>query len=403
MREKITKKMIDNLIPEQKVLEVRDTELRGFILRVQPSGVKTYICQYARGKRVTIGSADIMTPFAAREFAREVMAKFVTTGIDPMEIKKIERTHTLESFVAESYKPWVESNHRRPKDTLGMVASWYPTLGKVKLSEIKAWTVEKQRSEWLKAGAKPATVNLKITYLKVALNRAVSWGLLQSNPLTSVKRAKVDNIGVVRYLSEDEDTRLRDALDAREEIKREQRRNFNQWRRERGYKLFPEYADGEFVDHLKPLVLLALNTGLRRGELFNLYWTDIDLDRRMLTVQGKTAKSGKTRYVPLTDEAFNVMKCWAGQSRKADLVFPSTDGGVMDNVKTSWSHLMKAAKIEKFRFHDCRHTFASRLVMRGVDLNTVRELLGHGSIEMTLRYAHLAPAKLAAAIATLNT
>ena len=402
MRGKITKKLIDSLIPDERVLEVRDTELKGFILRVQPSGVKTYICQYARGKRVTIGPANAMTPFMARELTKEVMAKFLTTGIDPMEIRKAERVHTLESFIAESYKPWVESNHRRPKDTLGMVASWYPTLGKVRLSEIKAWTVEKQRAEWLKAGAKPTTVNLKITYLKVALNRAVSWGLLQTNPLISVKRLKIDAIGIVRYLTDGENKRLRNALDLREKKHRNQRQSFNRWRDERGYKLLPECHDEDFTDHLKPLVLLALNTGLRRGELFNLKWTDIDFDRRMLTVQGKTTKSGKTRHVPLSNEALNILQRWSVRRPDTELVFPGDNDSVMNNVNSSWARLIKTAQIENFRFHDLRHDFASKLVMAGVDLNTIRELLGHSSITMTLRYAHLAPEKLASAIAILN-
>ena len=281
--------------------------------------------------------------------------------------------------------------------------AWYPVIGNAKLSDITAWPVEKQRAAWLKAGANTVTVNHKINYLKIALNRAVAWGFLQKNPLTSVKPSKVDKLSVVRYLSDEEDTRLRDALYAREEKHRKQRNNNNQWRKERGYELFPEYSSNGFVDHLKPMVLLALNTGMRRGELFNLKWTDVAFERNMLTIQGKTAKSGKTRHIPMTDEASDILKRWSEKPQNSDYVFPGLDGGILDNIKTSWNRLVKDADIKKFRFHDCRHTFASRLVMRGVDLNTVRELLGHGSIEMTLRYAHLAPEKLATAIATLNT
>ena len=403
MKGKITQKLIEGLKPQAKPFEFRDTDLKGFILRVQPSGAKSYICQYVRGKRLTIGTPDIMTPFQARELAKEAMARYLTTGIDPMQKKKAEKAHTFESFVTEKYKPWIESNHSRPDDTMDKLEAWYPVIGDVRLSEISAWPVEKQRSVWLKAGVNPATVNHKIKYLKTALNRAIAWGFLQANPLTSVKPTKVDNRCVVRYLSDEEDMRLRNALDTREEKHRKERKNYNQWRKERGYELFPEYPDNGFVDHLKPLVLLALDTGMRRGELFNLKWSDIAFDRKILTVQGKTAKSGKTRHIPMTDEAFDILKRWSENPQNSDYVFPSADGGVMDNIKTSWNRLMKDAEIKNFRFHDCRHTFASRLVMRGVDLNTVRELLGHSSIEMTLRYAHLAPAKLATAIATLNT
>jgi len=404
MRGKITQKLVDGLNPQAKPFEVCDTELRGFLLRVQPSGIKSYICQYARGKRLTLGSPEIMTPFQARELAKEAMARYLTTGVDPMHQKKIEKSHTFESFVTEKYMPWVESNHCRPHDTLSMMKAWYPIIRNVKLSDITAWTVEKQRATWLKAGANTVTVNHKINYLKIALNRAVAWEVLQKNPLSSVKLSKVDKIGIVRYLSDEEDFRLRNALDAREEKHREKRESFNQWRKERGHEILPEYSDDGFVDHLKPLTLVALDTGLRRGELFKLKWVHVNFPGRILTVIGSTAKSKTTRHVPMTDEAFDVLKRWSDPEKpqKSDYVFPSADGGTLDSIKTAWNRLMKDAEIKNFRFHDTRHTFASRLVMRGVDLNTVRELLGHANITMTLRYAHLAPAKLATAIATLN-
>ncbi|MCB1803770.1 MAG: site-specific integrase, partial [Candidatus Competibacteraceae bacterium] len=101
------------------------------------------------------------------------------------------------------------------------------------------------------------------------------------------------------------------------------------------------------------------------------------------------------------DEAFDIVTRWQQQQAGKGFVFPATDGGRLDNVKKSFGNLLKLADIENFRFHDLRHHFASKLVMSGVDLNTVRELLGHQSLEMTLRYAHLAPEHKAAAVALL--
>jgi integrase len=155
-------------------------------------------------------------------------------------------------------------------------------------------------------------------------------------------------------------------------------------------------------DHVTPIVLLALNTGLRKGEIFGLTWGDVNLVGAMVTVRGEGAKSGQTRYVPLNAEALKVISEWQAGGAADDLVFPGRgDGEPLDDIKKGWAPIVKAAKLEQFTFHDLRHTFASKLVMAGVDLNTVRELLGHADIKMTLRYAHLAPEHKAAAVAKL--
>jgi integrase len=218
--------------------------------------------------------------------------------------------------------------------------------------------------------------------------------------MQNVKQLKIDSNAKNRYLSPEESLSLREALENRELKHRVQRERFNQWRSERGYDAYPGF--GVFTDHLKPMVLLALNTGMRQGELFNLKWEDVNFAGRILTVVGAMAKSGKTRHIPLNDEALLVLCCWYKQRKESELVFPNANGGRLDNISTSWENIIKAAQIKNFRFHDLRHDFASKLVMAGVDLNTVRELLGHSDIKMTLRYAHLAPEKLAAAVAKLN-
>ncbi len=152
-----------------------------------------------------------------------------------------------------------------------------------------------------------------------------------------------------------------------------------------------------YVDHLTPVVLTAINTGMRRGELLSMMWADINWEAKMLTIRAENAKSGRQRHIPLNVEAMEVLQRWAGQAgeRRAAKVFEVGD------IKKGWGKLITDARIEQFRFHDLRHHFASRLVRAGVDLNTVRELLGHADITMTLRYAHLAPDTLAAAVAKL--
>jgi integrase len=149
-------------------------------------------------------------------------------------------------------------------------------------------------------------------------------------------------------------------------------------------------------------VRLALQTGLRFGELTGLRWHDVDLTRRIVTVVAVNAKSGKTRHVPLNDGAVRILKTWrTSDVTPTGYVFPGAAGERLIDVKTAWMPLLRVAGVTGFRFHDLRHTFASRLVMAGVDLNTVRELLGHADLKMTLRYAHLAPDHKAAAVAKL--
>jgi integrase len=400
MQANITADLVKKLKPKEKPYEIWDTELKGFILRVQPSGVKTFIAEYARHKRIPIGQATPQfSAAAARIEAGKKIADYVK-GNDPMEAKRAGRAHTLESFLRDHYQAWAEANLRHSGEAMRKLASWYPAFGNTRLADITPWNVEKQISAWKNAGTSKATCNRKLAYLKAALSKAVLWGFIKQNPISKVKQSKIDTKAPIRYLTPEEDKRLRETLEAREAKRRDNRDKFNQWRRERGYKEWPQHST--FTDHLKPITLLALNTGMRRGELFNLKWTDINFGGRILTVAGKTAKSDQTRHIPLNDEAFEVLRKWYEQRKKSELIFPSQDGSRMDNISTSWERLMADAKIENFRFHDCRHDFASKLVMAGVDLNTVRELLGHSDIKMTLRYAHLAPQKLAAAVATLN-
>jgi integrase len=300
------------------------------------------------------------------------------------------------------YEPWANANIRTTKNTLGRLRANFPDLQGKKLADINAWLVEKWRAARLKAGAKATTVNRDLDDLRSALRKAVAWGLIEEHPLQGVKRSRADGNATVRFLDDDEEMRLRGALDARQERIRTERDHANAWRAERGYPTMPNLRRAAFVDHLKPLVLLSINTGCRRGELFSLEWRDVDLQRGNLTVRGQSAKSGRTRHIPLNSEALTVLQEWRSQRGDTEgLIFPGRNGDRLDNVRKAWVAVLEEAEINGFRWHDMRHHFASRLVMAGVDLNTVRELLGHASYQMTLRYAHLAPEHKAAAVARL--
>lgn len=399
MQAAINAKLVSSLQPKPKPYEVRDTRLKGFLLRVQPSGAMSYVCEYGRGKRITLGRADLLAPNVAREKARMVLAD-VVHGKDPRTARRQARAKTLGEFLQNEYGPWVLAHRKTGEAILARLRSCFGDFHDRKLAEINAWVVEKWRSTRLKAGRKPATVNRDITALKAALNKAVEWGLLGESPLHSVKPIKTDDLARVRYLSPDEETALRAALDRREERLRADRASANAWRERRNYDLLPDLRTG-FADHLKPMVLLSVNTGLRWGELSQLHRQDVNLARRTISIRGTTAKAGKTRHIPLNDEALAVLHSWLELAADSDYVFPNPDGRPFDNVRKSWQAVLEDAGIQDFRWHDLRHHFASKLVMAGVDLNTVRELLGHSDIQMTLRYAHLAPEHKAEAVSRL--
>jgi integrase len=237
--------------------------------------------------------------------------------------------------------------------------------------------------------------------MKAALAKAVEWGVLEVSPLAKLKPYKVDRLPKVRYLAPEEEKRLRAALEARDDELKDKRRQGNGWRQARGYALLPSLDGQPFGDYLTPLVTLAKHTGLRRGELFALKWAHVDFTRHQVSVHGAQSKSGQTRHIPLNREARAALVAWRRQAPQTALVFPGDDGAMLTNVKKAWGGLCRRARLEGFRFHDLRHDFASKLVMAGVPLNTVRELLGHSDLQTTLRYAHLAPAHKAEAVEML--
>jgi integrase len=119
----------------------------------------------------------------------------------------------------------------------------------------------------------------------------------------------------VRYLSKNEATALRSALDARELKIKQARDSANRWREKRNYDTFPCLSDQTFADHLKPMVLISLNTGIRRGALLQLTWHDICFSKAILTIPGNISKSNKTRHIPLNQEALSTLQAWYEQSK----------------------------------------------------------------------------------------
>ena len=310
MRAALTQMAIVKLpIPSAKV-DHRDTRLKGLVLRVMPSGTKSYYCEYARGKRVWLGRADVLGVSEARESARAILADFYR-GIDPIEARKPKAVMpTYREYLDGDYAAWARSSQKAYGQNLKRLATAFKKLLDKPLDKITGLDIERWRAGEVERGLSNQTINRDISSIKASFNRAVDWGILPVNPLAKIKKARVDDCLKVRYLTDAEEYRLREAIEAREERRRAERDSANGWRAERGYVLLPSLRDFVFTDHVKPLILLSINTGCRRGELFDLTWENVDLDRRILTVTGATAKSRRTRHIPLNREATSVLLNW---------------------------------------------------------------------------------------------
>jgi len=244
--------------------------------------------------------------------------------------------------------------------------STYAVNGRT-LEEITAGDVDKVRAERRTGdhAVTAATVNREVAFLRHVFNVAIRDGKTERNPVARLRFFK--ERGRVRYLSDEEEPALMKAL--------------------------PDDAS-----HQRVTVLL--HTGLRKAEFLGLSWKHVDFKAGVLTIP--RSKNGEPRHVPMTSTVRDILSRRV-RSLKADtLVFPNSEG----NADLRWAEktfpaATSAAKIEDFRLHDLRHTFASRLVMAGVDLLTVMQLVGWKSLAMVQRYGHLSPCHRQTAIERL--
>lgn len=234
-------------------------------------------------------------------------------------------------------------------------------FGNRRLSQISPFLVEaykRQRREKVS----PKTVNLELACLRHIFNTAIRWGKAAANPVGQVSFFKLEK-KPLRVLSEQESETLIQAAPA----------------------------------HLKPILSCALNTGMRKSEIFDLRWDDVDFVNQVITV--RRSKSRRYRQIPMNDALLATLR---SLRRDGELVFSKGGGEPRKDIRTAFSVALKQSGIRRCRFHDLRHTFASRLVMAGVDLVTVKELLGHASIETTMIYSHPTPEHRRKAVKTLD-
>lgn len=397
LKQKITASSIKSLKVEDKRLN--DTEISGFHARISPKGaIKYYLYYRINGKQrnFLLGAASALTPAQARDLAKEKLGQ-VASGEDVQvtrhDAKKQELRDslTLKKFLDEHYESYLFSlNAKTAKQSFMCIRNNFQFLANKPLVDITAWDIQQWVSERSKLGRAPATISYAYNRLRAVFNRAVEWGFIESHNLDSVKIPKIDNKRI-RYLSESEEAALLSSLEARDE-------RLKQHYRDRYGVRAEKRVSQRYIDYLEPLVTLAMNTGMRKGEMLSLEWSHVNMEDRYLTVISENAKSKNKRTIPLNKTVYDMLTIWRAQHPQTTLVFEREDGQPIDTYQYQWETLLKDANIENFRFHDLRHHFASKLVMKEADLNVVRELLGHADLKMTLRYAHLAPKHKSAAV-----
>ncbi len=299
---------------------------------------------FADGKRV-----QVSTGTRNKREAEKFLALRISEAVRGQYAKPVRIT--LSEF-GRQYMEYAKTNKRSWLRDQQIMVHLTGVFGPMPLGDIGALSIERYKIDRLKAPASPATVNRELALLKHMFNLAEQWGLFRGrNPVKGIRFLPEDNL---QYRS------LSDAEEA--ELIR------------------------QCSPYLQDLVTFAIHTGLRFGDILNLKWEGVDLENQTIKVFVK--KTRRFLDLPLNDAAAKVVRGWHG-IRRNEYVFYNPETG--EQWKDLWLGLKKACRkagLKDITWHTFRHTFASRLTRAGADLVSVKELLGHSSITVTMRYAH---------------
>lgn len=336
------------------------------MLRVNPSGTKSWYIQLDRNRKQKISDAAVLTAAVARYRAKDILVRqSLSGGGRAGKASQITLGEFLEGRYGQLKKRQSKYGQRDLKRLYAALGNLTKErLEHLGLSKLERWRLKREGQ------VSSATVNRELSMLRTALGQACKWKLLLANPAIKVKLRKIPQAAKPRVLTGTERKRLFAALSGRN-------------------------------DRISTLLQLALNTGLRRNELFGLRWKDVMLGPSPSVVIQKTGKyHNAKRKIALNKGAVSVLTRWQSRrNNRSYLVFPGAAGGQLKTVNTAWKQLMKEARIRRFSLNDCRDDFAVRLVKAKVPLTQVRDLLGHSSIALTERYATFTRARHKDAVA----
>ena len=352
--------------PETKSrIEYCDSELPGLYVEVRATspGQGTYYLRYKDSTGKTCHQKIARTVdiglIEARKQARTLKAE-IALGSDPRaEEKARQAVLTFAEFFEQHYLPYVTPRKRswgRDEELYRLRIK--AVFGHKRLNQITRQQIQSFHTALMNEGLAAATCNHHIKLMKHALNLAVDWEMLNSNPVARVPLFHEDN-KIEHYLNDNELERLLTVLHA----------NRN--------------------SPVSLIALFLLSTGCRLNEVLSAKWSDVDLDKGVFTIRATNSKSKRLRAVPLNGTALEVLKQLDTQGRFDHLFINRKTGKPYVNITKVWQKLRSAAGLKHLRLHDLRHQYASFLVNNGRTLYEVQQILGHSDPKVTMRYAHL--------------
>ena len=368
MRKKLTQSDFENIPPcpdGTTRIEYCDISVPGLYLEVRATSphqgtlylrYKTSVSKTTAHKK--IGTTQELTLKQARDRARQLKAK-IALGADPQaDTRQRKAVPTWDAFFEADYLPHAKQKKRTWKNDADMHRCRISErFGKTSIDRIGRQAVEQFHSELREQGLAPATADHYLKLIRHALNLAVDWGLIESNPAAKVRQFNEDN-QVERYLSDAELRRLMAVL--------------------RDYENRP----------MACIVLWLLATGARAGESRAATWEDIDYDARVWVIRSQSSKSKRRRSVPLNDIALSVLDELKDAGGQSGPLFKGKRGPYR-HLNRNWARICEAANLQGLRLHDLRHSYASMLVNAGHSLYEVQQALGHSDPKVTMRYSHL--------------
>jgi len=309
-----------------------------------------WIAYYNGSKQIkeNLGHKNFITKGMAEQALKARLGEIVQGRFD---LEKSYETPYLFDII-KRYLEYANQNHKAPKRAERACKQFKIFFKNVLLTDITPAKIESYKTKRLKDGVKKATINRELKVLSPFFNYAIDHELFHStNPVEKVKLFKLEKTPF-RVVSEFE------------------------------YMKFYDHA----ALHLKPIIKCAYYTGMRKAEILNLKWKDVDVLEGILLV--RASKNYDYRQIPINE---SLKEMFLSLEHCSDYVF-TYEKRPMREFKTAFSTALKRSGVESFRFHDLRHTFASNLARQdGVSLLTVMEILGHGSLDITKQYAHPSP------------